>query len=192
MIKQKRKSHTLPSLQSDIILHLAKNGSQTINEIATGVSRSYKPSWTAFKSLKEKKLVKEASVKNYRGRAYPQYWLTDDGTLIALSEGADLDRLLELTKQIYPKNQTLACYLEVVSKINPDVIRVGYSALRQKGKLEPIDLATMIFTETQIKTHDQTLKEIIDTIKAYPIEYVTFKKKMNQLLESLNKLKEIT
>lgn len=57
-------------------------------------------------------------------------------------------RLLELTKQIYPYNQTLACYLEVVSKINPDVLRVGFSALRQKGKLEPIDLAKMIFRNT--------------------------------------------
>ena len=49
----------------------------------------------------------------------------------------------------------------------------------------------MIFTETQTPMHDQTFKEIIDTIKAYPEEYTLFKKKIDQIQESLNKIKEI-
>ena len=193
MIKQQSTSHILPPLQSDILLHLAEEGSQTINEIASGVSRSYKPTWTAFNSLKQKKLVKEASVKNYRGREYPRFWLTDDGALVALAEGTDFDRLFELTKQIYPKNKILACYLEVVSKMNLlDTIRVGYSALKRKGELDPLDLMNMILTGTKKKTTDQQLQEIVDVIKTYPKEYVSFKKRLDQILESLDKLKEIT
>lgn len=192
MIQRKGESHILPPLQRDIILHLAEEGSQTINEIASGVSRSYKPTWTAFKSLKEKKFVKEASIKNHRGREYPQFWLTDDGALIALAEGADFDRLLELTKQIYPKNQILTCYLEVISKMELlDAVRVGYSALRRKGKLDPFDLMNMLFTEREKKTTDRQLKEIVDVIKAYPKEYDLFKRRMDEILENFDKLKEM-
>lgn len=189
---RKRKSHTLPTLQSDILLYLAETGSQTKNEIASGVSRSYKPTWTAFNNLKMKKFIKETDIKTYHGREYPQFWLSDDGTVIALAEGADPDRLLELTKQIYPENQTLACYLEVLSKMNPDIVKKVYSALRVKGKLEPIDIVTVMITEMQSKAKDQSLKDIIDTLKAYPKEYDLFKKRMDKILEGLDKLKEMT
>ena len=119
--------------------------------------------------------------------------MTDDGTLIALAEGVDFNRLLELTKLIYPKNQTLACYLEVVSKMKlVDAVRVGYSAIKRKGKLDPFDLMNMMFTETKKKATDQQLKEIVDVIKAYPKEYSSFKKRMDTILESLDKLKEMT
>lgn len=143
-------------------------------------------------SLKMKKLTKETDVKTYRGREYPQFWLTDNGVLIALAEGANPDHLLELTKQIYPDNQTLACYLEVLSKMNPDIIRIAYSALQTKGKLEPADVINIILTGTPSKTSDKQQKEIIDTLKAYAKEYDLFKKRMNKILESLDKLKEMT
>ena len=191
MIKRNEESHILPPLQRDMLLYLAKEGSQTKNKIALGVSRSYKPTWTAFNSLKEKKLIKETDVKTWRGREYPQFWLTDNGVLIALAEGANPDRLLELTKQIYPKNQTLACYLEVLSKMSLHIIKIAYSALESKGKLEPTDVINIILTETA-KTSDQLQKEVINTLKAYPKEYDLFKKRMDKILESLDKLKEMT
>ena len=188
MIKRNAESHILPPLQRDIILYLAKEGSQTKNKIALGVSRSYKPTWTAFKSLKGKKLTKETDVKTYRGREYPQFWLTDNGVLIALAEGANPNRLLELTRQIYPKNQTLACYLEVLSKMSLHVIKIAYSALESKGKLEPTDVINILLNKTA-KISDQLQKEVIDIIKTYPKEYDVFKKRMNQIWESLDKLR---
>ena len=136
-------------------------------------------------------MIKETDVKTWRGREYSQFWLTDNGVLIALAEGADPDRLLELTKQIYPKNQTLACYLEVLSKMSLHIIKIAYSAIESKGKLEPTDVINILLTETA-KISDQLQKEIIDTLKTYPKEYETFKKKMDQILESLDKLKEMT
>ncbi len=96
-----------------------------------------------------------------------------------------------MTKQIYPKNETLACYLIVVSKMNPDVIKIAYSAIVAKGKVETIDVINIILTESQTKSSDQQQKEIIDTIKTYPKEYDLFKKRMDKILESLDKLKEM-
>ena len=195
MIKRNEESHILPPLQRDILLFLAKEGSQTKNKIASGVSRSYKPTWIAFNSLKGKKLIKETDVKTWRGREYRQFWLTDDGSIIALAEGADPDRLLELTKQIYPENQTLACYIEVLSKMSPHIVKIAYSALESKGKLETTDVINIILTEASSassETNDKKQKEIINTLKTYPKEYELFKKRMDKILESIDKLKEIT
>lgn len=71
MSKQKWESHILPPLQRDIILYLAKEGSQTKNKIASGVSRSYKPTWTAFKNLEVKKLIKKNRCKNLSWKRIP-------------------------------------------------------------------------------------------------------------------------
>ena len=191
MSKHKEGNHILPPLQRDIVLYLAKEGSQTKNKIASGVSRSYKPTWTALNSLEAKKLIKETDTKTYRGRKHPQFWLTDDGAVIALAEGADPDRLIELTKQIYSENQMLACYLEVLSKMSLDIVKIAYSALEAKGKLEPTDVFNILFTEST-KISDQLQKEIIDILKTYPKEYDDFKKRMDQIWERLDKLKEMT
>jgi hypothetical protein len=67
-------------------------------------------------------------------------------------------RLLELTKQIYPENQTLACYLEVLSKMSLRIIKIAYSALEAKGKLEPTDMINLLLTETA-KISDQLQRD---------------------------------
>ncbi|MEE8571382.1 MAG: hypothetical protein V3S97_10425 [Candidatus Bathyarchaeia archaeon] len=71
------------------------------------------------------------------------------------------------------------------------IIKIAYSALESKGKLEPTDVINILLTRTS-KISDQLQKEIIDTLKTYPKEHRTFKKKMDQILESLDKLKEMT
>ena len=125
MIKRNDESHILPPLQRDILLYLAEDGSQTKNAIAKGVSRSYKPTWTAVNRRKEKERIIETDVHTWRGKEYSQFWLTDNGLLTALAEGAAPDRLLELTKLISPKNQTLACYLEVSSEMSRHIIQMA-------------------------------------------------------------------
>ena len=84
----------------------------------------------------------------------------------------------------------LACYLEVLSKMSLDIVKIAYSALEAKGKLEPTDVFNILFTESA-KINDQLQKEVVDTLKAYPKEYEAFKKRMDQIWESLDKLKEI-
>ena len=123
---------------------------QTVNEITKNISLlklakvcHYKPTWLAIKWLKGKGLIQEAGTKEYRGRKYPQYWLTGDGTIVAMLEGTKPEILVAETKRVYPDNASLACYLELASKLNPETFRVGFLALNRKSLLEPVDLATM-------------------------------------------------
>jgi len=74
--------------------------------------------------------------------------------------------------------------------MSQDIIKIAYSALETKGKLEPTDMINILLTETS-KISDQLQKEVIDILKAYPKEYDLFKKRMDQILESLDKLREI-
>lgn len=199
MSKLKTKGNKLPSLQKRVILCLAQKGLQTINEIKTNIPRlqyalaratHYKPTWLAIKSLGKKGLVQEIGTKEYRGRKYPTYWLTDEGILVALIEGANPETLLKKTREIFPENHTLLYCIEIIPKLNPRVLEIGYSAVRTKGKLEPIDLATILLTQMQTETSVQTFWEIVEILKKYPKQYNSFKKQIEQMLENLSRLKE--
>jgi hypothetical protein len=199
MSNQTNKGIILQPLQRRIVLCLAEEGLQTINEITKSIPRlklaeacHYKPTWLALKWLREKGLIKEAGIKEYRGRKYPQFWLTDDGAYVALAEGASLNNLLAKAKQIYPDNKNLICYLKIASKLNPEAIRVIYSSISKKGKLEPVDLNTIFFTLLQTEATVQTWVEIIDILREYPEEYVTFKKRMGKIQKKLNKFINMT
>lgn len=198
MSMHENKDNILPPLQNRVILCLAREGLQTVNEISANIPRlqlaqtcHYKPTWLAVKSLIKKGYIQQAGMKSYRGRKYPQFWLTDNGIFLAMIEGERFTDLLAKTKQIYPDNDTLACYLEVSSKLNPDIFRVAFSALKQKGKIESSDVITMLFTGMQTETDDQQTKEIINILKKHPQEYLAFKTKMHKLLDNLDKLKKM-
>ena len=199
MSKQKTKGNKLPSLQKRVVLCLAQKGPQTINEVKTNIPHlqyavarvtHYKPTWLALKSLIQKELVQEVGTKEYRGRKYPTYWLTDEGVLVALIEGANPKTLLKKTKEIFPENQMLLYCLEIAPKLNPEVFGIGYSAVKTKGKLEPIDLATILFTQMQTETPRQAFKEAVEILKKYPKQYKSFKERVEQMFESLKRLKE--
>jgi hypothetical protein len=64
-----------------------------------------------------------------------------------------------------------------LGKLYPNIARERHPT--KNVKLESIYLATMVFTETQTKTHNQTFKKIICALKAYSKEYESFKKKLN-------------
>lgn len=200
MSRQKTKSNKLPSLQKRVVLCLAQEGSQTKNEIKTNIPRlkyalgrvtHYKPTWLAIKSLGQKGLVQEVGTKEYRGRKYPTYWLTDEGVFVALFEGANPETLLKKTREIYPENQILLFCIEIIPKLNPKVFEMGYSAVKTTGKLEPIDLATILLTQMQTETSVQAFWETVEILKKYPKQYNSFKKQIEQMFENLSRLKEI-
>lgn len=200
MSKQKTKRYKLPPLQKKVLLCLAKMGPQTINEIKNNIpqlepahtSKShYKPTWMAVKSLIQKNLVHQIALKKYRGRKYPKLWLTDEGVIAAVIEGVDPNGLLKKTRDLYPDNQILLYFLEIAPKLNPEVFRIGYSAIKSKGKLEPIDLATILFTQMQTETHTQVFKQAIEILKRYPKEHKSFRQQIEKLSENLNQIKEI-
>ena len=200
MSNRKTKGNKLPPLQRKVVLCLAHKGPQTINEIKTNIPRleflltrvcHYKPTWLAVKWLRQKRLVKKVGIKEYRGRKYPRYWLTSEGVMAALIEGANPETLLNKTRKIYPKNEILQYSLEIAPKLNPKVFKIGYSAIRSKGKLEPVDLATILFTQMQTETHIQTFKETIEILRRYPKEFRSFKEQVERMVENINRLKEM-
>ena len=193
MSKRKFKGNKLPSLQKRVVLCLAQEGSQTINEVKTKIPppAHYKPTWLAFKSLGEKGLVQEVGTKPHRGRNYPTHWLTDEGVLVALIEGANPETLLKKTREIFPENQSLLYYLQIAPTLNPKVLEIGYSAVKTKGKLEPIDLATILLTQMQTETSIQEFWKTVAILKDHPKQYKSFKKQVEQMFENLSRLKEI-
>jgi len=193
MSKRKIKGNKLPPLQKKVVLYLAQNGPKTINEIKTNIPppAHYKPTWLAIKSLTQKGLVQEVGTKEYRGRKYPKHWLTDEGVMHAyIIEGANPETLLKKTRETFPENQILLYCLEIAPKLNPKVFEIGYSAVKTKGKLEPIDLATILLTQMQTETSVQPFWETVEILKNYPKQYKSFKKQIEQMFENLSRLKE--
>jgi hypothetical protein len=169
------KSDYLHSLQKLIILHLAKNEPQTINQSVEAISKSYKPSWIAFNSLENRKLIAKVDLKNYRGRDYPRYWLTDEGIIMALMEGADSGKLLEQTKIVFPEAKNTHCFLEIMPLFDTIFIKMAYSNVKGKGKLSFSDVAKLILSGAATPIEIETAQKISFILKKYPDQYAQLK-----------------
>jgi len=198
MINQKIKRNILPSLQRRIVHCLALKGPQTINEIKKNIlllklapHSHYKSTWQAVQWLSKKNLVQKVTVKEYRGRKYPRFWLTDQGIVVALIDGVDSSILLERTREIYPDHGALLYSLEIAPKLNPEVFRIGYSMIKNKGKLELPDLVTILFTQMQAETSTQAFSEVMAILKQYPEQYKSFKAQIEKMSENLDRIKKI-
>jgi len=184
--KKRKRGNSLPPLQRKIILCLAKNGALTINECVRKIKHHYKATWIAFRSLKEKGIIKEISSKIYRGNEYPQYWLTDEGIILSFIEGIPKEILFEKAKKFYPDDKNLHAFLDFASIFNPEIWKIAYYSIKRKGKLEPIDLATIMITQMESDANLEKIKEGLIQLKKYPEILESFQK----LMEGLDKMKE--
>jgi len=198
MINQKIKRNILPPLQRRIVHCLALEGPQTINKIKENIvhlelaRRShYKATWQAVQSLEEKHLIQKVTVIEYRGKKYPRFWLTDEGIVVAVIDGVDSSILLERTREIYPDHGVLLYSLEIAPKLNPEVFRIGYSMIKNKGKLESSDLDTILFTQMQAETSPQAFSEALAILKRYPEHYKSFKARIEKMSENLDRIKKM-
>jgi len=191
MSNKKEKSNHLPSLQKLIVLHLAKNGPQTINQTAKGTGHDYHPSHTAFKALEKKRIIEKGKMKYLNiGKKFPLYWLTPDGAILALTEGASPTDILAIAKQEYPDNLMLQFGLEMGQYANVEVFKIALTALRAKGKLELADLISIMITQMRTDTPMKTFTDALKTYRKYPEQYSQFKKSITQIKETFNKLTE--
>jgi DNA-binding Lrp family transcriptional regulator len=188
MSSPKIENHSLHPLQREIVLYLSKNGPQTINKTAKKINHDYKPSNIAFHSLEAKGLIKKVSIYSYRNNEYPEFWLTEKGIITALTEGASPTDLLAKSTEVYPKNPTLTLALEMAPYINLDVFRIFLATIINKGKLEPIDLLTILTTQMETEITFDQFMQAIHTYKKYPKEYNQFKRQLSQLRANFNKL----
>jgi hypothetical protein len=171
MSKLQAKRNGFPPLQKRIILHLAKSGPQTINETVKGISGQYKSSWIAFQALKKKGLIKEVTLKNYRARDYPRFWITESGIYIALYEGAKPETLLSKTLEIYPENRDLQFLIEAVPILGTNAFDVLYLAALTNGQIPQTDVASILATQMQTKFTPEVTRQFIAVLKKYPEPY---------------------
>jgi DNA-binding PadR family transcriptional regulator len=162
-------------LQKRIILHLAQNKPQTIYKIAQeisktkkGIPKNYKSSWTAFKALKKKGLIKHITSSKYHGRRYPCFWLTELGVFLALHERAKPEVLLKTTREIYPKNEDLHFLIKGVPILGKHVLDVLYLAVLKRGKINQTDLTTIFAAQMLDKFTPEQITKFIATLKEYP------------------------
>ncbi|MFC1487175.1 hypothetical protein ACFLRN_05760 [Thermoproteota archaeon] len=188
MSKLKNESNNLPSLQRAVVLHLAKNEPQTKNETVTAIKKSYKPTWLAFKSLKKKKLIKETGIKEYNNRKFPTYWLTDEGIIISMLEGADKALLLEESKRFFPDAKIVHCFLEIIQHMNPIMIKLAGNIINNKGKMDFADLMNLLISDVNYESDEKAMKKIVEGLKKYPEEYEKAKIIIHQMINQLKQL----
>jgi hypothetical protein len=180
-----RKEHSFPPLQKRIILYLAQSEPQTINQTRKGISGHYKSSWTAFKSLKRKGLIKETTSRNYRGRQYPCSWLTDLGVLFAIHEGAKPEVLLKTTREIYPENKDLHFLIEAVPILGKHALDVLYLAVLNRGVINQTDLIAIFAGQLQNKLNPKQITQFIEVLKKYPERHQQTRKNLRELSDLL-------
>ena len=190
MSKLKVKGDNLPSLQRRIVLHLAENEPQTINETVTAISKSYKPTWVAFNSLENKKLIRKTDVKEYRGREYPRFWLTDEGMISAILEGADPAFLLEETAKLFPDAKIAHCFLEIIQHMDPMMITLARNTVKNKGTMDFMDLMTILVSDSTLEMDMETIRSLVNALKKYPEQYEQVKIFIQLMIEQLKKLIE--
>lgn len=175
MSKQKLESVNLPKLQKNIVLKLAEKGAMNVRETNKELNGEYTSTNRAFHELEKKGIIKEVDVKEYRGRKFRKYWLTEDGVVSAFIMEAPKDKLFENAKKFYPNNENLQYFIRFSSILNPQVFKIGYDAVKRKGKLEPIDLFTIMFTQAQSDVSMEKFKEGLKLLKEYPKLCESFK-----------------
>lgn len=190
MSKQKAKGNSFPPLQKRIILHLAENGPQTINETMKGISGQYKSTWIAFQALKKKGLIKEVTEREYRGRDYPLLWVTDAGIFIALHEGTEPKALLTKTLQAYPNDTDLQFLIEAVPILGKNAFDVLYLAALSKGLIKQSDLNSIFAAQMQKKLTSKQIREFISVLAKYPKPYQQCLEYTKQARKNLNELSD--
>lgn len=190
MSMRKEKSNNLYPLQKLIVLHLSKSGPQTINKTAKDIKHHYKCSYIAFTTLGKKGIIRKAKITEVKGRKFPLYWLTEEGVILALTEGASPTDLLTITKQVYPESRELQLGLEMAPYFNVRIFKIFLTALRTKGKLELADLISIMITQMETDAPMKTFIRALETLRKYPKEYQYFKQNITQMQENFNKLME--
>jgi DNA-binding Lrp family transcriptional regulator len=187
---KKSKKVVLPKLQRKILIHLSENYPMTINETATSLNAHNKSSSNAFKRLQSLKLITKVGSKVYHNNEYSLFWVTEDGAVVALCEGAEQKRVLKKALEIYPNNRNLHFALEVMPIFGLDAFKLVCSAFAKKGKLEGLDKAQIYATQIQNKFTPEEEAQFSDVLERYPEQqkpFVDAFSKMNIGMEKLLK-----
>jgi hypothetical protein len=189
---KENKTDSFPPLQRRIVLHLAQTSPKTINETAKeisktkkGIPRNYKSSWSAFKALEEKGLIKDTTSKDYKNRKYPRSWLTDVGVLFAVHEGAEPQALLKRTREIYPEDKDLHFLIEAAPILGKHALDVLYLAVLNRGAINQTDLISIFAAQTIDKLTPNQIAQFVAVLKKYPERHQQIRKDLTELADLL-------
>jgi hypothetical protein len=187
MARARKQDHSLGPLQRRILLHLATKGSKNINETAKEMKAHYKSVHTAFYSLEEKEMIVPVGKMSYRGQNYDTFWLTGNGILKAMLEGADPNLILKVIKKTFPRYDDTVLFTQIVSRMPKKMLRIT-SALypsisSQVGVQEILKLVFM----TDLNVDD--LRRLYDILKESPFKEIANEtiKKASAKFEELKK-----
>lgn len=182
------------SLQREILEKLASTEPKTKSEIKKLIHGHYSSTWEAIDSLLRQGLIRQVTLKVWKNREYPQYWLTDKGILVCL--GLDLivstKQTFQQIRKIYPENAMLFEYvLKVSPYLNREVFRIAYESINRKGKLEFSDLLNIVFAQAFSEPDMSKFQKLIKTAKEYPEFYALFKDSFSKGKELMDKISQI-
>ena len=160
----------------------------TINETATTLNEHYKSSWNAFKRLETMKLITKVGSKVCQNNEYPLFWVTKDGAVVALCEGANQIRVLNKAFEIYPNNRNLHFALEIMPIFGLETFKLVCSAFAKKGKLEDSDRAKIYATQMQNKSTPDEEAKFSDVLNRYPEQQQPFIDAFSKMNISMEKL----
>lgn len=182
----------LPPLQKKILIYLASNEPETINESVKATKSHYKSTWSVFKKLEEKKLIKAVGFKSYQGQEYPRYWVSEDGAFIALCEGAKANEVIRRAFEVYPENRGLHYLLEATSILGTEAFQKGYFAIISKGKIETSDAAAMLLTQIQNGLTEADFLQYFELLQKYPEHRPQLDATLSELNNKLGSLEALT
>jgi hypothetical protein len=112
--------------------------------------------------------------------------LTGEGIIAAMLEGADMALLLEESKRVFPDEQIVHCFVEVIYA-NPKVVQLAYNVVKNKGTIEFVDLLTVLVADATSEDVD-TMEKLVIVLKKYPEMYEQAKILIQQMIEQFQQL----
>lgn len=168
MARPEKQGHDLGPLQKQILLHLATKGPKNINETAKEMSAHYKSVHTAFYSLEKKGMIMRVGKVSYRGRGYDAFWLTENGILKALLNGADSNLVLKAIRRTFPKYDDTFLFAKVASHLPKKVLRVISSMYPSVSVQVGIQEVLKLVFMADLSTDD--LRRLYDILKESPFK----------------------
>jgi hypothetical protein len=184
----KPEGYSLHKLQRMILLHLAENEPQTVNETSIKIDKSYKPTSTAFKTLEKMNLITETKIKNYRNRKYSEFWLTDEGIVLAILEGANQEKMSKQTQELRPDDKALHLFLDIAPYIDRQIIEMTYSSVKESGELDFMNVMNVLFLQAPTEMDMENAKKLSVALKKYPEEYKILKQAKKFIIKQLNQI----
>jgi len=184
--------NSLPSLQKRILLCLAEKGPQTRNEVKKNIKRAYKNILYSFKSLEKKGLIQIIGQKTHRRRKFPQFWLTFQGVLLSILEGASPNSLFKHVKRYLPKNEEterLLLTIKLSKVLDRRWLEHLYIISKKKEELEPRDVLYLTVQYGMIQ--GITINEGIEQVKAIMKVFKKHPKLNEELMDALKDMDKV-